>query len=79
MFAPQNKERFERLRRLTPIEAVQVWLAGEFGIGDEPALISAIRKDGGVGCSDEEIIEKMGDAMDEDLDAASCLLRLASS
>src|SRR5665213_1465411 len=41
----QNEERFERLRALAPIEAVQAWLDGDFGVDDEPAMISAIRKD----------------------------------
>ncbi len=36
-FQPQNKERFERLRALTPMAAVRAWLDGDFGIGDEPA------------------------------------------
>jgi len=31
------------LRALTPIDAVQAWLDGDFGIGDEPALNLAIR------------------------------------
>jgi hypothetical protein len=75
----QNKERFERLRALAPIEAVRAWLDGDFGIGDEPALIAAIRKDTRVSLSDDDIIGVVGDAMDEGLDAPACLERLAGS
>ena len=73
----QNKERFEKLRALTPIDAVKAWLDGDFGIDDEPAMISAIRKDARVSLSDDEIIGAVCDGMDEGLDAAACLERLA--
>ena len=48
----QNQERFEALRALTPIDAVQAWLDGDFGIEDQPALIAAIRKDPRVSLSE---------------------------
>jgi hypothetical protein len=73
----QNKERFERLRGLAPIDAVRAWLDGDFGIDDEPAMISAIRKDPRVSLSDDEIIDAVCDGMDEGLDAQACLERLA--
>ena len=44
MLQPQNKECFERLRTRSPVAAVQAWLEGDFGMGDEPALIAAIRE-----------------------------------
>jgi hypothetical protein len=72
----QNKERFERLRALSPIDAVKAWLDGDFGIDDEPAMISAIRKDPRISLSDDEIIDAVCDGMDEGLDAAVCLERL---
>jgi hypothetical protein len=76
---PQNKERSARLLALAPIDAVQAWLDGAFGIGDEPAMIAAIRMDARVVMSDHDIIDVMGDAMDENLDASTCLGRLTSS
>jgi hypothetical protein len=42
---PRDKKRFENLRSLSPVDAVRAWLDGDFGMGDEPALISAIRRD----------------------------------
>jgi hypothetical protein len=44
-FQPVNKQRFERLKALAPVDAVCAWLDGALGIGDEPALIAAIRRD----------------------------------
>ena len=75
----QNKQHFESLKNLAPIEALTVWLDGNFGIGDEPALISAIRKDTRISLSDDAIIDAVCDAMDEELSAQECLERLASA
>ncbi|MFN9173476.1 MAG: hypothetical protein ACK58N_02895 [Synechocystis sp.] len=80
MFAPQNRERFERLSSLSPVAAVQAWLDGDFGIGDEPALIQAIRKDKRIKLSDSQIIDVMADMMfdaaEGDLVEASSVLEL---
>jgi hypothetical protein len=78
-FQAQSKERFERLRALAPIDAVRAWLDGDFGIGDEPALLAAIRRDTRVTASDDDITGTICEAMDEGLDAAACLERLAAS
>ena len=77
-FQPQNKERFERLRALAPVDAVRAWLDGDFGIGDEPAMLAAIRRDTRVAGSDDDIIDTICDAMDDGLDASACLERLAT-
>jgi hypothetical protein len=71
-----NKERFESLRKLIPLEAIRAWQEGRFGIGDEPALIEAIRKDKRVTMSDDKMIDLMCDAMDEGWDAQRCLDRM---
>jgi hypothetical protein len=76
---PQNRERFERLRALSPIDAVRAWLAGDFGIGDEPAMIEAIRRDTQVTLSNDAIIDAFFDAIDDGLDAPACLGRLTGS
>lgn len=74
---PQNRKRFERLRRLSPLDAVQAWLDGDFGMGDEDAMIAAIRKDPRITASDDQIIDTIIDAMGEEVDAATCLESLA--
>jgi hypothetical protein len=79
MMQPVNKERYEHLRALAPFEAVRAWINGEFGIGDEPAMISAIRKDTRISISDEAIEDILMDAMEDRLDAAARLERLAAS
>ena len=75
----QNQERFDRLRALAPVDAVRAWLDWDFGIGDEPAMITAIRRDARVSLSDEDIIKAVCDAQGEGLNAPDCLERLAAS
>lgn len=72
----RNLERFERLRQLTPIEAARAWLEGDFGLGDEPALIEALRKDKGITATDDKIIDIFLDAMEENVSAEEVLERL---
>ena len=73
-----NQNSFEKLQKLSPIEAVKAWLDGDFGFGEEDALIIAIRKDTRVTRSDDEIVDFMADAlMEENADAQKCLDLLA--
>lgn len=74
---PRNIEQFKKRSELSPLEAVKAWLEGELAIGDEPALISAIRKDTRVTASDSDIEDVIIDAMDAETDAETCLEQLA--
>ena len=74
-----NPERFERLRALSPVEAVQAWLNGAFGIGDEPALLEAIRRDSRISLSDKLITNMICEAMHRELDASHCLEKLVQA
>lgn len=84
-FPPTDKARYERLRQLTPVEAVRAWIAGSFGIGDESALVEAIRKDRRVTLSESKISGRMIEWMEAaeegelnpETDAADCLEKLA--
>ena len=74
-----NQEHFEALKNLSPVDAVRAFLEGAFGIGDEPAIVEAIRKDRRVTRSDDDIIDFMADAMmEEPCDPQRCLDALAS-
>jgi hypothetical protein len=76
---PQDMKSFEELSALSPLDAVRAWLDGDFCIGDEPAMISAIRKDSRIKISAAEIEDAILDAMDEELDAEACFKRLVGS
>ncbi len=73
-----NTRRSELLRKLTPTDAIQAWLDGEFGFDadDESIMIEAIRKDSRINLSDDEIMNVVCAAADEGLDAQRCLTRL---
>ncbi len=73
---PMNKERYEALRKLSPLEAVKAWLDGAFAIGDEPAMLVAIRKDPAISLKDREIENVIIDAMDGDWSPEKCLAEL---
>jgi hypothetical protein len=78
VFPKVNKKRFEQLKSLFPAEAVSAWLEGNFGVGDEPALVVAILKDSRIKLSPEKIEEFMSDMMDsEEVDVQAILDRLA--
>ncbi len=73
-----NAANFRRLWALTPVEAVRAWLQGEFGIGDEPALLEAIRRDSRIKLSDDEITDYICEAWDSGLGPEDCLERFAA-
>ncbi len=71
---PVNQERFEHLRSLAPLEAIQAMLEGDFGIGDQSAIAEAIRKDTRIELSDEAIIDFLRQALlEEHCNAQKCL------
>jgi len=76
---PQDMKSFAELSALLPVDAVRAWLDGDFSIGDEPAMISAIRKDPRIKMSSAAIEDAILDAMDEELDAEACFKRLTGS
>ena len=73
---PEDMKTFEELSALSPLDAVRAWLDGDFCIGDEPAMISAIRKDPRIKISSQAIEDTILDAMDEELDAEACFKRM---
>lgn len=75
----KNKEPSSRLRALSPIDAIHAWLDGDFGIGDEQAMIAAIRMDTRIVMSDDGIEEVIFNAMNEGFDASTCLEQLTRS
>ena len=75
----KNNEPSQKFKTLSPIEAVQAWLDGDFGIGDEPAMIAAIRMDTRIVMSDDDIVDAIFNAMDEGFDASTCLEQLTHS
>ncbi|MGP8238075.1 MAG: hypothetical protein ACLQVW_22065 [Limisphaerales bacterium] len=65
------------MKALSPVDAVSVCLNGDFGMSDEAALISAIRKDQRITLSDDELMDLIVEAMEDGVEAPACLERLA--
>ena len=74
-----DEKRMERIKQLSPIEAVQAWLDGDFCLDEESALCTAIRKDTRITLSDDEFFDAFVLAIEDECDAQQCLERLASS
>lgn len=64
---PRDEARFDHLRSLSPLEAIRAWLNMSFGFGDETAVVEAILKDPRIDLSGPEILDAIGEAMDEEL------------
>ena len=71
-----NPKRHDALSRLAPIDAIHAFLAGDFGIGDETAIMTAIRRDPRVTLSNEEILDVLDGALEDGVNAETCLARL---
>lgn len=74
-----RSHQLERLKRLSPIEAIQTWLDGDFGLDEEPVLCAAIRKDLRITLSHDEIFASLSETMEDKCDAQRCVERLACS
>ena len=73
LFPNRNPENFERLKKLPALEAIQVWLDGDFAIDEEDALLHAIRTETKSALSDEQITDLICNAMETEQPAATCL------
>lgn len=71
-----NPERYEALRKLAPLDAARAFLEGAFGLGEEWAIVDAIRRDPRVTLDDEEILDVLEGAMEDEVDAETCMARL---
>ena len=74
-----NPDNYKRLESLSPLEAVRVWLAGDFAIDEDEALLSAVRSDLSVRLPDERIFEIICDSMELEETPEVCLEKLKKS
>jgi len=79
MIPMRDIENYRRLERLSPLEAIRVFLDGDFTIGEDEALMSAIRGDLSVRLSDERIADIMADCMEIEDSPEECYRKLKNS
>ena len=75
----KNPQNYERLKNLTALDAVQVWLEGEFVLEEEPALVHAIQAGISRKVSPETIIKILCQSLDDDDVAEDCLDKIESA
>lgn len=75
----KNPQNYERLKNLPSLDAVQVWLEGDFEIEEEPALIQAIQAGIGRKVPSEKIIKILCQSLDDDVSPEDCLDKIESA
>lgn len=77
--ATQKHDHLDRLKSLSPLQAVQAWLREDFGHGERNYLITAIQRDRRIELDDDEIAYVIHDAMQSGVDAPTVFDRLLTA
>jgi hypothetical protein len=77
--ATQEREHLDRLKSLSPLQAVQAWLREDYGQGERNYLITAIQRDRRIELDDDEIAYVIHDAMRSGSDAPTVFDRLLTA
>jgi hypothetical protein len=71
-----NPRRLERLRKLSALKAIETWMDAGFTIGEDDALLFAIRAGTRTKLSDAKITDLIWDCIDSEVDAQTCLSKI---
>ena len=74
-----DRDRFNTLKNLSPLEAIRAWLSDTVGPGDRSALAIAIQRDRRIELDDDEIAYLVQDGIEYGLDARAVLERLVNA
>jgi len=72
----RKPRRYERLKKLTPQQAIQAWMDADFRVGEEEALLFAIRNGTNTKISDTALEALIWESIDAEEDAKTCLLKI---
>jgi len=75
----KNPQNYKRLENLPALEAVQVWLDGDFALEEEPALIHAIQSGISRKVASKTIIKILCKSLDDDDSGEDCLDKIESA
>jgi hypothetical protein len=73
MFPIKDPENYERLKKLSPLEAIKTWMDGDFTIGEDDALLFAIRAGTKTQLSDEKIADLIFECIETEDDPKTCM------
>jgi hypothetical protein len=75
----QEHDRLNRLKLLSPLQAIQAWLRDDCGYGERTYLVTAIQRDRRIELDDDEIAYVIHDAMQSRIDAPAVFDRLLAA
>ncbi len=76
IFPIPDPAHFAFLKHLPPHQAIQIWLDGDFRIGEEPALLHAIKSGFSLNISDSALMDIIFDAMEAEETTESLIDKL---
>lgn len=74
-----DQDRTTTIHGRTAVDAISMWLEGAYRAGDEPVMLSVIRRETGCNLSDAEIRNVVYAAFDQGCDAAAVLARIVEA
>jgi hypothetical protein len=75
----QEKDRFESLKGLSPVEAIRTWLCDNCTHGERGYLVAAIQRDRRIELDDDEIAYVIESAIEDGIDATTAFDRLLTA
>ena len=75
----EEHDRLDRLKFLSPLQAIQAWLRDDCGHGERTYLVTAIQRDRRIELDDDEIAYVIHDAMQSGIDAPTVFDRLLAA
>ena len=75
----QEHDRLDRLKLLSPLQAIQAWLRDDCGHGERTYLVTAIQRDRRIELDDDEIAYVIHDAIEDGIPPAAVFERLLSA
>ncbi len=74
-----DQDRTTTIHGRTAVDAISMWLEGAYRAGEEPAMLSVIRRETCCDLSDTEIRDVVYAAFDHGCDAAAVLARIVEA
>lgn len=75
----QEKDRFDSLKALSPLDAIRAWLCDNCTHGERGYLVAAIQRDRRIELDDDEIAYVIESAIEDGIDASTALDRLLTA
>ena len=78
-FPIRNPQNYERLRRLSAEEAIACYLAGDFAIGEDSALVEAVQRGLSLPLKRDDVEDVLSECMVDEVSVDECRKRLLAA